>query len=229
MRLIKLLTVGLLGIAGVAGFVSSAQAAPVPWTNANGSTADFDWSGGLSDNGLFGDPVVVGNTFLFFPNNFIATSTNGVAAEVSDRLQFDLLFKPNKAMAGFTVNELGDYQITGAGGSVNAGGYLLLANLLTGQTKQDLLDTTPAMPITTPTAGAQAWSGFESISLLPNGWTKVRVVINNVLHATSGANGASTIQKKFVDGAVEITIIVPEPASLSLIGAAGLLLIRRRK
>lgn len=225
MRLIKSIALGLLGIAGVVG---SASAAPVPWSNPNGSTPDFDWSGGFSDNGLFGSPTVVGSTFLFFPANFKAQSTNGVAATVSDRLEFNLLIKNNKKLTGFTVNELGDYQITGTG-TVSAGGQLVLTNLDSGVFTADNLHATPAMPISGQTAGALTWSGYETVSLLPNGWSFVKVVLNNILDATSGPNSAATIQKKVASAGIEITIIIPEPASLSLLGLGGLLLVRRRK
>lgn len=228
MRHIKQLAVGFLALAGFVGFAHSAFAASVPWSNPNGSTADFDWQNGFSDNGLFGDPTVIGSTFVFTPNNFKATSINGVAASVSDRLQFDLIIKNNKKLTNFTVNEIGDYQITGTG-QVQAGGLLLLTNLDTGVPAFDNLHTTPASPMVGPTAGALPWTGYESISLLPNGWTKIRVVLNNILDAASGPNSTATIEKKFASGAIEITFIIPEPASLSLVGAAGLLLIRRRK
>jgi len=228
---LKYLAAGFLAIAVAIGFAGSAQAAPIPWSNPNGTAGDFFWSNGQSDNGLFGSPTLVGNSFLFFPSGFVATSSNGVAVGISDRLEVDLLLKPGKSLTGFAVNELGDYSILGAGGTVSATGLLVVANTDPnggGQVVSDTLHTNPAMPIVGP--GSGAWTGNSSVTILPNGWTQVHIVLNNVLQATSLANSTSTIQKKFVRGGVEITLIVPEPVSISAVGLAGtLLLIRRRK
>src|SRR5947207_1808607 len=107
---------------------ATVRAAPIPWTTPSGSTPDFDYSGGQSDNGLFGDPVINGSQFLFFPHNFIATSSNGVAVTTSDRLEFTIVMHANKKVNGISVSELGDYSILGTG-TVSAAGELLLTNL----------------------------------------------------------------------------------------------------
>lgn len=228
MRSIKSLACGLAVALGLL-IGQAAIASPVPWTVPNGTTPDFDYFNGQSDNGLFGDPIISpsGYVFTFFPSNFKAVSTNGVAANTSDRLSFEILMKPGKVLTGFAVNEFGDYTITGTG-SVSATGALFLTNLLTGDVVGDTLHTTPGMPITTNTFTSGNWTGTSSVSLLPNGWTKVKIVLNNVLQATSGANSAAQIEKKITQGII-ITLI-PEPGSIAMaVLGSGLLLIRRRK
>ena len=232
MRLINQLAVGLLAFAGTVSFSNTAQAAAIPWANPVGTVpGQFSWSNGESDGGLYGNPIVVGSSFLFFPSNFKAVSTNGVAATITDRLSVDLQIAPGKTLTGFSVHEIGDFQITGTG-QVQASGQLLVTNTGPngGQTLISNLVSTPGSPMNGPTAGALTWTADASVSILPTGWTNVHIVLNNILDAVSGPNSTATIQKKVVQGGVEITLIVPEPASISAIGLAGsMLLLRRRK
>jgi hypothetical protein len=208
---------GLLLVAG------QAIAAPIPWSNSSGMTDSFMWSNGQSDNGLFGDPTPVGDELVFFPNNFKAVSTNGTAANTSDRLSFDIMMKPDFIANGFEVDELGDYSILGTG-TVQASGGLFVTNLNPPvSTENDTLHTTPLMPIV---AGSGNWSGFEKVTL--DGWTKFHVVLDNVLQATSGPNSASQIEKKVTQGIV-IKAIIPEPATLSLLLVGGGLMALRRR
>ncbi|HMO26754.1 MAG TPA: hypothetical protein PKB10_10835, partial [Tepidisphaeraceae bacterium] len=82
-------------------FVLSAAAHAVPWSNPNGTVPGvFSWSNGGSDNGLFGDPTIVGSSFVFSPNNFVATASNGSASTVSDRLFFTLDIAPGFQFGG---------------------------------------------------------------------------------------------------------------------------------
>src|SRR4051794_24571487 len=112
MRLMKLSA--LLASVCLAGLIaSSVQAAAIPWSNPTGTAPGFTWNGGSNDTNLFGSPTVVGNTFLFFPSNFKAHSTNGVGtpALANDRLEVDIHAKPGFSLLGVNVNELGDFGI----------------------------------------------------------------------------------------------------------------------
>jgi len=211
-------------IAGLLLVAGQAIAAPIPWSNSSGMTTSYMWSNGQSDNGLFGDPQVVGDALVFFPSNFKAVSTNGTAANTSDRLSFDIMMKPGIASGGFQVSEFGDWSILGIG-SVQASGGLFLTNLTTPQpTRSDTLHTTPPMPIV---AGSGNWSGISEVST-PEGWVKFHVTLDNVLQATSGPNSASQIEKKVVQGII-VRPIVPEPATFSLLLLGGGLMALRRR
>ena len=81
----------------------------VSWTNTAGMTADFSWSGGGSDNGLFGDPTIVGNSFVFEAiSGFKAESISGSAAQVSDRLEVTIVAKGAFQITDIRLTEFGE-------------------------------------------------------------------------------------------------------------------------
>ncbi|GIW75406.1 MAG: hypothetical protein KatS3mg104_0469 [Phycisphaerae bacterium] len=219
------------------------HAAPIPWTSPSGSNADISWSAGQSDNGLFGDPIVSGTTFLFFPSAFQATASGGSAQTTSDRLSFQVSAMPGKFLSSITIREVGDWSIEG-GGSVKVAGALYVTKLNSpgiGSIWTDTLDvvyqdldnsTTYNSPARPTSDGGGTWEGIYTINL-PAGVTSIQVVLNNILQATSTAGGTAFIQKKVVGGPSsgddQIEVVIPEPASLSLLffGAAGLLGRRR--
>lgn len=202
--------------------ISNAQAF-VSWSNPSGTATDFNWANGGSDTGLFGSPILVnGNTFVFFPSFFRASSANGVSGSAYDRLEFDIIAHVGNTINGFTINEYGDYGILGAGGQVQVTGTLFLTNLQNFAVKTSNLVSTPASPIT---SGSGEWTAVAGRNDL--GWQHLKVVLNNNLLAISGPGGQSFIEKKVGAGAVSITII-PEPATLAILGLGGLLLLRRK-
>jgi len=213
------------------------QAAPIPWTTPSGNTNDFTFNNGNTDNQLFvpagGDPVVTATGLLFFPSGFAAQSANGIAQITRDTLRFDIHVKPNKQLAAFSINEFGDYSILGTGvqTAVKAFGAVFLTNLDTGDVRSDSLITVPAAlsGATGVTSGQGQWTGSELIANIPAGWKNIRVVLNNELHAGSDQGTSSFIEKKVVTPGIEINIILPEPASLSMLALGGLLISRRRR
>lgn len=217
--------------AAVVSALSSAAMGFTSWTTPSGSTVNFMYSGGGSDNGLFGDPVIVGDTFYFFPANFRAESNNGIPATVFDRLEFDLQVKtlPN-LVSQVIIQEFGDYSIL-TDGSVQASGTLFVTKLNgpgAGTVSTGNLVATPSMPIVTNVGASGDWQGDVSVDVTDqiNPWQKVKIVLNNNLQANSAVGSTSFIQKKITSG-IAITVI-PEPATLALLGVAGLLGLRRR-
>jgi len=126
-------------IASSTAFVASAIAAPtIPWTTPNGSTSTFSWSGGGSDNGLFGSPSLIDvNGISLAPAGFKATAANGSASQVSDRLEVDLAivqpeFGPRKDFDKIHIREFGDLALFSAPNSFAAasvGGALFVTVL----------------------------------------------------------------------------------------------------
>jgi hypothetical protein len=191
----------------------------------DGSATAFDWFNGGSDNGLFGDPVLVGgNTFVFTPQNFRADSLDGVSGTAADRLKVTLVAKPGQMITGIRITEFGDYGITG-NGEVRISGGLFMTNMVEFDVADSELNVVnPATPIT---SGAGNWKAVGEITGLD--WTNVNFVMDNNLQAvTVGSGSNSYVQKKITGGSVTIEII-PEPASLGLLGLGTLFLVRNRK
>lgn len=245
----RLATLGGFGALALAS--SCVYAAPVSWSTPSGSNSQLSWANGQSDKGLFGDPVVSGSSFLFSPTNFRAESSNGVAQTTSDRLSVVVTAAPGKEIDSITIHELGDWSILG-GGVVKAFGALYITKLNTpgfGNVWSDTLDVvyddtatlatndyvSPAKP---NVDGDGTWDGTFYIDL-PEGVTSVQLVLNNILQATSSANGTSFIEKKYVGDPgdpgnptgpmFKLEVQVPEPASLSLIAMLGGALLRRQR
>lgn len=210
---------------------SGSALAFVPWSNPNGSAAFWSWSGGGSDNGLFGSPVLVNDTFVFTPSAFRAQSVNGVPAITADRLQVDIHANPNYFITGIRITEFGDYGIF-TQGSVSASGNLFLTDLDNTEPNGDprvrtnALVTTPPSPIT---SGSGEWTAVTEIMLdFENPvWTNLRLVLNNNLVALSAPGNVTFIEKKVVGAGIRIEII-PEPSALALLLLGGLTALRRR-
>lgn len=198
----------------------------VPWTNASGTAAYFDWSNGGSDTGLFGSPLLVGgDTFVFFPSGFRAQATNGGTASTYDRLQFEVEAHAGFSFTDIRVVEYGDYGVVGAGGQVSAGGTLFVTDLIGGGTLTNDIVTNPGSPIF---SGLGNWQGDAAVNFAPSSPTRLRVTLNNNLVAIAGANGIAYIEKKVFGSAVGITI-VPTPGSMAMIVVGGLVATRRRR
>jgi len=214
-----------LGTALAASFAGSAMAF-VPWTNASGTAAFFNWSNGGSDIGLFGSPLLVGgDTFVFFPSGFRAEAQNGGSTATYDRLQFEVEAHAGFVFSDIRVTEYGDYGVIGAGGQVSAGGTLFVTDLIGGGSYTDNIITNPGSPIF---SGLGNWQGDAAVSLAPSSSTRLRVTLNNNLVAIAGANGIAYIEKKVFGSAVGITI-VPTPGSMAMVMIGGLVATRRRR
>jgi len=200
----------------------------VPWDNSSGETDFFSWAGGGSDNGLFGDPVIVGqDTFVFFPQDFIATSVDGVSDLVSDRLEVELTAKPDFRFSGIRIQEFGDYGIDGSGAVSVSGGLFITDIGGFFRVESDELTSTPGSPIT---SGAGDWeaNAFVDLDAAPPDWTHIQLVLDNVLSALSDAGSTSFIEKKVAGAGIMITI-VPGPGSVTILALGGLPLLTRRR
>ena len=209
---------------GTALAVSSAFA--TAWSTPSGTVAPFfSYDGGHDVNGLYGDPFWSGTSLIFTPANFVAVSTNGAppTSVVTDTVDVNLHVDPQWKVATVSVQELGDYNITGPAGSVLAQGNIVLTNLDTLAVLNANGVYTPPMPVTTP--GSAQW--FSSYLLnVPAGWSNFSMGLTNIFTASSTAGTATSIGKALSGTTFEIAVI-PEPASM-LLALLGVCVLRRR-
>ena len=209
-----------------------------PWTNPTGSLPGvFDYWNGGDVNGLYGDPTLAYNattkelTLTFIPNDFEASSTDGVGdpVQTTDTLMVDIMITgPALQLNGFKVTEGGSYAITGAGGTVLNESDFVVTNLSGVDPLNPVLgasDTYPlAYQVDTPIAGY--WlseTGNIDASGRPNYF---RVELSNLLSATSNVGGTASISK--LGSQIEVTLIIPEPGTLGLLSLSLLAVFRRR-
>jgi hypothetical protein len=205
------------------------QASGIPWSNPNGSSPGFfSWENGSNDVGLFGDPVPVGNSLVFFPSNFFSSSNAGaIPPATHDKINVDILALAGQQIQQINIIEAGDYQINGTGPntSVNASGTLVVTPLnVAGLPVVSPLATAPAMPVIT---GSGPWQGTAS-AILANGITKIHLTLDNILAARSDSNTSTFIEKKVTQGII-IQILIPEPTTIGLLLCGAPLMLRRRR
>lgn len=211
---------------------SSSFSFAAAWLQPNGSTANYIYSNGGDDNGLFGQPIVLPEGLAFNPAGFVAQSAGGSTgpqSQKNDRLYVTLSSPQGQGntITNVTLGELGDYSIFNGGG-VKAWAYLVVrvldANWTGNRVFTANLVANPVMPVTTAGSAQGEWSGTAVVTL-PKAAQSVQVVLNNVLQAYSNPNGTALIEKKDVG----ITILIPEPTSMLGLTGLSMLCIRRRR
>lgn len=205
---------------GVILLIISAVQADISWSNAGGSAGYFDWQNGKSASGLFGDPILSGDTLVFFPSNFRAESVDGADDTAYDSLEFELIAHPGYSFKSFDFSEFGDYGIFDEG-SVNVASTLSIENLDTLQVLSGNFTSNPSMPVS---GGQDIWTAEALLAINSANWTHIKITLDNELLAFSRPDSDSFIEKKILSGSVTMQPI-PEPATVTIfcIGAAFML------
>ncbi len=236
---------GMILAAGLAviGGVSVAQAA-VPWAQPSGSNSQISYENGESDNGLFGSPVVIGDTFFFIANaNFEATSFNGVPQTTTDTLRVRVHAQPGRSFTQVIFSSSGDYTVFGAGASTNVTGQLTVNDLATPRTQTDSFHTSvsatqgsaTSMPVngnnTLPELGT--WSGFSLIDFLAFGnpaVTDIDLIFTNTLIAISNGTQTAVIATlPQTQGSFSLRIVPAPSSGVAALLGLGMMARRRRR
>lgn len=247
MRGIKLNTHWGLLAAGAILFGSGAQAASINYGNFAAPTANYlgvTESSGTDPVPLYGAPAIEGNVLDFDPIAFTANTANGGADITDGQLNFTIQSTQGNSFLNLLFTEYGDYTLAGVGSLATSAGAGLTVQvkilavdgvaLATPITKVGTSQQNFALPanigVGTPwynsvSIDLAAALAAKSIAYL-QGVTKVEVVLNDTLIATSQQGTIAFIAKKdFV-----VITDVPEPGTIALlVGGAGLICLRRRK
>jgi hypothetical protein len=219
----------------VAGFVSIA-AADVPWTNANGSNSVIYWENGRSDNGLFGSPTVIGDTFFFLENdNFEAQGAEGSNQITTDSLRVTVGAQGNRMFTEVRFASYGDYTLFGSGSSVDVTGSMTVTDALdNSRVAADGFHTTPSFPVFGNDTDVvyNTWTGYSLIDLTAftgGPWTKIDLVFtNSLIVITAPGSNAAIATLPNTEGGFSLTI-VPAPGSIALLGLGAIAGLRRRR
>jgi hypothetical protein len=221
--------IGVLVAVTGAALATAPASAFVSWSNSNGAGSFFNWSGGGSNLGLFGNPTLGGggNLLVFNPTGFTASASGGSAQTTTDQLQVRLTAFPGQQFTQIRISELGNFALTGVGaGSVSASGAMFITDMVNSRPTQfSTMSMTPTFPITVvPSTGT--YSGQVIINLANIGvpWTDITLQFTNTLQATSSGQSAASITKSRVE--IEI---VPTPGAASVLCLGGMLAARRRR
>jgi hypothetical protein len=234
---------GMLLVAGLvlAAGVSTAQA-DVPWTNPNGSNPILSWQNGRSDNGLFGSPTVIGDTFFFISNNnFDADASDGTTVSKTDTLRVRVTAQPGRYFSQVVFASQGDYTVFGGGSSVNVTGGMTINDVNSVRTASDSFHTTifpsqgsaTAMPVVGNNVNPEigSWNGTSTIDfgVFDPPITALDLIFTNTIIAISlPGETASIVTLPNSQGSFSLSI-VPAPSTAALVGLGGLVLSRRRR
>jgi hypothetical protein len=174
--------------------------------------------------------LVRSSILLFKPDNFASFAENGEADTTAGKLGMDIETSGEGWFLNqVIVSEFGDFGMTGAGNaSANIFGMLALVDDETGNVLVEGLDVQPDPPYSLPSDTDGLFEATVTVDVSALELTKAEFVFNNVLQTTAAENTASFIQKKLIR--TTVTTIIPEPATMALLGVGGVLaLIRRRR
>lgn len=222
-----------VALAVVTGWSGAAHAALVTIYDPTGQS-DFSVTYDDTQTGVFGQPQIANNTVYFLPNDFFASSSNGLApASINDNFLFrlDVLAGHSFSLDQFNLTERGDYRLNGAGASVSVAGELQAYDTFSPSTVfADMLDTGP---LNVADDQLHNWTGSASIGST-DGWTGTTsawIFIDSTLTAdTQALNEFAFIEKKFTGVAIELAVTqVPLPPAIWMFGTALVLLTGGRR
>ncbi len=237
MNMFKNVGVAVLGLSAA---LLSGSALAVP-TTLVGTNVSFTFDSALL--GLYGTPIVSGDSLVFTPTAFSAASSNG-AGFVMTNATLNVAITANAGYEFSTINltERGDYYLIGSDAQVAVGGQIRvfdqddpIHNEVTGS----IVATAPFNVFTTfSTFSSTNWTANASASVPASGWggddgivDGINLTIENLLIAsTSAAGSAAFIEKKFAGTTIIISAVPEADTYAMLLAGLGLVgfMARRR-
>ena len=188
--------------------------------------------------GLYGTPILSGDSLVFTPTNFKAVSTDGGIVMTSSTINVQVYTNANYNFSAFNLTELGDYSLIGSDAQVAVGGQIRMfdltnppppaANQLT-----DPITVTSPLTVTTSIANYQTtnWQANAAIAVPTNWGNGVNLTIENILLAsTTQLGSAAFVEKKFVGNSVILTPVPEAETYAMMLAGLGLVgfMARRR-
>ncbi|MGC9455785.1 MAG: PEP-CTERM sorting domain-containing protein, partial [Phycisphaerae bacterium] len=186
---------------------------------------------GIGDNyGLYGGYNRSGDSMTWLPANFKAESSNGVAETTSDTLQMTITAQEGDWLTSVEIFEIGDYTMSGPSdgfAEVEVSATLFVNELAPsgGLAGYDSYSDTFNLNID---PSFDLFSGSLFVDLTGMNITSVRISWQNNLLASSESGTTGMIQKKYGELGISVDVI-PEPATLGLLGIGGLMAVLRRR
>ncbi len=194
---------------------------------------------------LFGSPSVVGDTLDFDPTNF-SSESSGLEADIVDaQLNLTIMARPGFTIPSVSISERGDFTLNGLAGEASAtvaAPIFIEVVEIDGVALDKPIDFAGSMIFTSGgdfllseegigTGQFEGLAMFDLDALLAaegvtGSATKVKVAMDNTLSTASVPGTAAFIAKKDFDS---VAVTVPEPASLGLVAAGAVLVLRRRR
>jgi hypothetical protein len=226
-------------LAGSALLLGS-SAVPAAIITLNGTNVNFTYDDSLL--GLFGAPTVSGDTIYFTPTNIKAISLNGAGSVIaSSTVNVVVTAHQGVNMGALSLQERGDYSLSGEGSSVDLGGQLRAFDISNPLNVEDSSFITTSSDLTLNDGKFHNWVGTADIDLSTALWvntTSINMTLENVLTATTiDFPSTAFIEKKFagvvvtVGGVPPSEVPVPVPAAAWLFGSGlmGLAGVARRR
>jgi hypothetical protein len=227
----------LIAAMGILCVPALAFAAPWP-TVPSGSCDNFDWANGQNVTDVWGEPTNSGDNMYFFPGfSAYADDTSPAASPgthaVTDTFDVDFIAHAGMHFGSISIYVYGDYSI--ADGGV-AGGNSVEGDFgIQGTDNDGLHPDSPwarAQALFQETAvGGANWNDLATMTIDFSGGNEVtdlHLTCDGTVTAISdgeGGTAAITANVALLTIAVEV---IPEPASLLLLGLGGLAVLRRR-
>ena len=201
------------------------------------------------NNGVFGSPIVSGDSLVFTPVDFQVQAEDGSVELLDGTIGFALYGKDGNSLDQVIIEESGFWSLIAPGGGTDATSvaaavagtiqFLEVGGSAIGYATSQAQFTEILAQADFAGAGTNiltGWNGtveldIEALALAAGltaadaqNVTGAAVVIDNQLIATSEDGTIAFIDKKGAD----VTITVPEPATAALLGTLGLIALRRR-